>query len=117
LRPPLGRPYRRMLTAELREAAERFGAERGGVPSVDQIERNVDMWRRLAGGESLTDLAAEYRLSLVGARTAMKRLSLWREHLAGCGGYPSCIAKLAIDREFFAYAHKHDEALRALPRR
>jgi hypothetical protein len=116
LRPPLGRPYRRMLTAELREAAERFGAERGGVPSVDQIERNVDIWRRLVAGESLTDLAAEYRLSMVGARTAMKRLSLWREHLAGCGGYP-CVARHPADREFFTYAHKHDEALRTLPGR
>jgi hypothetical protein len=117
LRPPEWRPYRRLATAELREAAERFGAERGGVPSLDQIERNVDIWRRLGTGESLIELAAEYRLSLIGARIAMKRLSLWREHLAGCGGYPSCVSRNASDREFFAYAHRHDEAIRALPGR
>jgi hypothetical protein len=116
LRPPSGAPYRKIKTAELRENAERFGAERGGVPSTDQTERNAAMWRRLAAGEPLPALAEEYRLTDIAARVVIKRLEAWREHLLLCNGYP-CVARRQTDRDFYAIGHRHAEAIKSLPAR
>jgi len=116
LRPPAGSPYHKIKTAELRESAERFGTERGGVPSTDQTERNAEIWRRFAAGESLGDLADEYRIPLAAARLAIKRLEAWKEHLVFCMGDP-CVARRPSDREFFAFGHKRASIIGGLPTR
>jgi hypothetical protein len=114
LRHPLGRPTKRLATDKLRERAERFGTERGGIPSTDQTERNVELWRkRIIAKASVATLAEEYKLSPTGVRTAIGRITAWREHLRTCSGYPC--AERALDREFFAGAHKHTMALASLP--
>lgn len=114
LRHPLGRPSKRLPTAGLREMAERFGTERGGIPSQDQTGRNIELWRkRVIAAAAVTTLAEEYNLSPTAVRTAVGRISAWREHLRTCSGYPC--AERALDREFFAGAHKHTLELAALP--
>lgn len=114
LRHPLGHPTKRLNPTALRETAERFGAERGGVPSSDATERNIEIWRkRLIGKASVAELAQEYNLNPTGVRTAVSRITTWREHLLTCSGYPC--AERALDREFFAGAHKHTMALAAMP--
>jgi hypothetical protein len=115
---PSAFPVRRAQTAALREAAERFGAERGGVPSTDQTLRNAEMWViRISDRRSISELAETYHLSPTAVRTSLKRISAWREHLAsGCPGYP-CIAPRPTDRDFFAGAHRHAPLISGLPDR
>jgi hypothetical protein len=114
LRAPYGRPYKRMATEKLRESAERFGAERGGVPSTDQTDRNIEIYLKFLDGKSIGTLAQNYKISETAAKTAVKRIAAWRGHLVLCNG-EICRVTRQDDREFFVGAHKHSEQLRYLP--
>ena len=75
LRPSSAFPTRRAPNLALRQAAERFGAERGGVPSTDQTERNAELWiARVSQGRPTKELAATYRMSPTAVRTSLKRI-------------------------------------------
>jgi hypothetical protein len=114
LRPPSGKPYKRMATEKLRESAERFGAERGGVPSTDQTDRNIEIYLKFLDGKSVGNLAQNYKISETATKTAIKRIAAWRNHLVLCNG-EICRATRQEDREFFTGAHKHTEQLKYLP--
>lgn len=113
LRRPTGAPKRRLSPDKLRDIAERFGAERGGVPNTDQTERNLAIWQRRAGGESIRGLAAAFSMSATAVRHALRRLGYWRTHLADCNGNP-CLSIDLADRDFYAGAHRRSAEIRAL---
>jgi hypothetical protein len=116
LRPPSSHPRKPIPLADLREAAERYGAERGGVPSSDQTLRNLEIWRAAADGADLKELATMHALSVAGIRGIIRRLEEWRRHLADCpAGGLGCISPAGDLRDLFDLAHRHDAALRALP--
>lgn len=115
LRPPSSlHPRRRAAAADLRAAAERYGTERGGVPSTDQMVRNTEIWRERAAGVSVAELSETFRLSETGVRSVISRLRQWRDHLESCDDLP-CLASGKSNRTYFAGSHKHAELLRALP--
>ena len=114
LRPPTGQPRRRAATAALRAAAERYGAERGGVPSTDQMARNAEIWREWALGMRWREIGSRFVLSESGAQAIVKRIKQWREHLKSCDDRP-CVALSKSERSYFAGAHKHALLLGMLP--
>lgn len=114
VRHPAGHPRRRLNTVALRAEAEKHGAERGGVPSTDQMARNAEIWREWASGLKWREISARFVLSESGAQNIIKRIKRWREHLLACDDDP-CIATGKADRAYFAGAHKHTLILASLP--
>ena len=114
LRPPRGHPRKRAANDKLRAEAEKYGAERGGVPSTDQMARNAEIWREWAEGVRWREIGRRFVLSESGAQAIVKRIRRWREHLLVCDDLP-CIAVGKVDRAYFAGSHKHADLLRALP--
>jgi hypothetical protein len=102
---PQGAPSRRLSEEKLRRAADKYGKERGGVPSQNQLARNVEIWNDRKHGASYAKLAAQYRLSASGVRDTLKRMANQRDHLAHCDGTP-CRAR---GRWFAFYAIAHRE--------
>jgi hypothetical protein len=84
IRPPTGPPGRLLRPELLRAIALRYGGERGGVPSVSQIERNLAIVADLDRGETVLACAAKYRISGATVRTIAARLRRWRSHLETC---------------------------------
>lgn len=116
LRPPSSHPRKPIPIEQLREAAERYGADRGGVPNVDQTPRNLEIWRLAAAGEDLKEIGEAHALSLAGIRGIIRRLEEWRRHLAVCAsGGLGCVMPAGDLRDLYELAHRHDEALRGLP--
>ena len=115
LRPPSSHPRRPIAIEDLREAAEQYGAERGGVPSTDQTERNLEIWVLAAQGEDLRDLGERYALSLAGIRGVIRRIEDWRGHLAVCpAGGLGCSAPEGDLRDSFDLAHRRVNEVNAL---
>ena len=98
----------------MRAEAEKYGAERGGVPSTDQMARNSEIWREWADGIRWREIGARFVLSESGAQAIVKRIKHWREHLLTCDDAP-CKAVGKSDRSYFAGAHKHILILGGLP--
>ena len=109
---PVGGPSRRMDPVKLRKAAERYGKERGGVASINQLERNLALWADRQTGLSYAKLAAQYRLSASGVRDTLKRLANQRDHLRRCDGNP-CQAR-GRWKAFYAAAHRETASFLAL---
>ena len=115
LRAPSGDPVDRVSPEKFRRIAERYGAERGGVPSVDQTDRNLVIWGRRYGERStIKVIANEFSLSITMIRAILGRIEAWRAHLLidNCSGYPC--SPDPDERAFFAQAHRHDAEVRVL---
>jgi hypothetical protein len=113
IRKPSAHRRKPMPATRLRDTAERLGAERGGVPSVDRMERNIDLERALRAGGRIPELALRFRMTEKAAVRAVRRLELFREHLATCPGELRCSGVGSGERSFYAGAHKHADLLRA----
>jgi hypothetical protein len=116
LRPPSSHPRKPIAIDQLRESAERYGADRGGVPSLDQTERNLEIWRLAAAGGDLQEIGEANGLSLAGVRGVIRRLDEWRRHLTACpAGGLGCRAPQGDLRDLFDLAHRHADAIARLP--
>ena len=113
IRPPSSHRRRHVPANRLRDTAERLGAERGGVPSSDRMERNLELEAGFRSGVDLGELARRHRITEKAALRAIRRLELFRVHLDGCPGELRCSAIGSGERSFYAGAHKHAALLRA----
>lgn len=116
IRQPSSHRRRHVPAPRLRDTAERLGAERGGVPSTDRMERNIALERELLGGANLDEVARRYRMTERSAIRVVRRLELFRAHLGSCPGELRCSGVGSGERSFYAGAHKHAELLRATGR-
>jgi hypothetical protein len=112
---PEGRPRRRVDQAAIRADALRYGQERGGVPSTEKTERDIELYLARVDGAGWVELGERFDLSPSGGRNAVRRLSVWMDHLhGGCDGSP-CGGGDEERRDFFAAAHRSSARIGVLP--
>jgi hypothetical protein len=113
IRQPSSHRRRHLPATRLRDTAERLGAERGGVPSLDRMERNLALEQEFRTGAKISDLARHFKMTDRAAARVVRRLELFRLHLQSCPGELRCSGVGSGERSFFAGAHKHESLLRA----
>ena len=111
IRQPSSHRRRHLPATRLRDTAERLGAERGGVPSLDRMERNLALEQEFRKGAKISDLARHFKMTDRAAARVVRRLELFRLHLQSCPGELRCSGVGSGERSFFA--HKHEALLRA----